>query len=576
MELAATGNERTPSHVESTLDTQSENLLVAPSSSNRVSPQLSSASIDFRQRGPGISSSPDQRGSNLILASGHDQQLQRQGQSAGFFERLSSVELLFMISSLMFLVLLAVGLAASYLCFRRQSRRRGVDRRASAILRRKRHYPAQSVGPMQAAPPSSYLDRMLPSSLRPDTRYMSPAYLVAGAAPASSSPESELSHSGLLAAPTSQAYFYSNRAFAPDLAGVKQATYLAPIGITSSTGRRDSNQYTSYGQPTISRACRHLAPERAPLPVPPAPPVKQRHLVASRGHQYTPAGYAVASSKYKVPEVNYTDYQSRALLENGRPLWRAKSMSKASSMKHRESSGQHEASAATLSRQRPRSYVPERLWSTEANNNNYQDEEPPNKRPPKLYLKSIEDSYITKLTEIHEQEFMKRDNTRPLSMAEWRKISVNSRKPTDLGSQSVSVSASSAESSSGSLGNVVVSDDISGQQRMFNSTGRSNLRSLTELDVNFARSLLRPANRKSPAPSLRAARSLDRLASRPREFSSGRSSRPASESRDRSNSDPEVRCEQRSSSPDLILSPDYEHARLELAGPTPGNTVSYV
>lgn len=516
-----------------------------------------------------MSGPTEQRGGNLILASGADHQLQRQGQPASFIERLSSVELLFMISSLMFLVLIALGLAASYLCFRRQTRRRGADKRASAILRGKRHYPTtQALGSIQATPgQGSYLDRMLPANMRPSGRYVTPTYVVAGPGPVSSSPESELSHSGLLG-PSSQAYFYGNRAFVGDAGGAKQpAGYLAPIGFSTTPARRETSHY-AYGQSAVNGTCRHLVPERAPLPPlpPPPPPIKQRPAASTRSSQYNLA-YAASGSKYKAqPEARYMDYQSRAPSGQSESVWRAK----AASLRHRAPGSLLGASAATLNRHRPRSYVQEPVWPPEANNNSYcKHDELPRKRAPKLYLKSIEDSYITKLTEIHEQEYMKRDTTRPLGLAEWRKFSLAPKKAASHFDNQSSASSSNTEL-----------DDDSGRQQVFNSVGQTNLRSLTELDVNFARSLLRPSGRKSPAASLRTARSLDRLADRDR-LSANEPSRPASEvceARERSSSNPEVGVHPRapSCSPDLILSPDYDHARLELSGPTPGNTVSYV
>uniref|UniRef100_A0A6G1SLP7 ZP domain-containing protein n=1 Tax=Aceria tosichella TaxID=561515 RepID=A0A6G1SLP7_9ACAR len=99
---------------------------------------------------------------------------------------------------------------------------------------------------------------------------------------------------------------------------------------------------------------------------------------------------------------------------------------------------------------------------------------------PKLILKSIEDSFVTNLTEIYGQEYKKRDTTRPLSLAEWR-----SRQPMRRGP------------APGEPGGAPTNHEHAGESQpddvMEHGTmGQTNLRSLTELDVNFAKSMLRP------------------------------------------------------------------------------------
>lgn len=215
----------------------------------------------------------------------------------------------------------------------------------------------------------------------------------------------------------------------------------------------------------------------------------------------------------------------------------------------------------------------------------------------KIVLKSIEDAYITNLTEIEEQEYMKRDSTRPLGLEEWRAVQPRARIQVDLGS-------SKRENSESPAGRLVstqttATSDEEDEEQRYQSTGATNLRSLTELDVNFAKSLPALAATSAPPPdhglSLRPAASADRLI--------GVTENEEQSRKQRSNSYPEVGAsgsgdnntrrheegssgrkeaqENRGESPDLILSPEYDYNRLEFEPPgeankSSHNSVSYV
>lgn len=219
-----------------------------------------------------------------------------------------------------------------------------------------------------------------------------------------------------------------------------------------------------------------------------------------------------------------------------------------------------------------------------------------------IVLKSIEDAYITKFTEIYEQEYMKRDSTRPLAFNEWRAMQprgniVGRDNNESESSESVGVSGGGG----GKLVSAHTTSDEDDEEQRYQSTGATNLRSLTELDVNFAKSM--PTLTATPFGSpLNTARSAERLIG----IDDGLNVRDGGR-KQRSSSVPEVgdgshktpmtaaaasatlitdgnlEREKQSGpeSPDLILSPDYHYNRLEFEPPgeaskSSHNSVSYV
>lgn len=248
-----------------------------------------------------------------------------------------------------------------------------------------------------------------------------------------------------------------------------------------------------------------------------------------------------------------------------------------------------------------------------------------------IILKSIEDAYITNFTEIYEQEYMKRDSTRPLALNEWRamqpraKINQVPRKGGSINNEIVKQRErdndefESSEVAGGKLVSTQTTSDEDDEEQKYQSAGATNLRSLTELDVNFAKSLPTLASTTPVGSPLKPAASVDRLTGADDELGVvGESSR-----KQRSNSVPEVRDgrgqmeksssgrgeysnngkvsatkkvataslvagsnletnkQNRPESPDLILSPDYDYNRLEFEPPDEAsksshNSVSYV
>lgn len=138
---------------------------------------------------------------------------------------------------------------------------------------------------------------------------------------------------------------------------------------------------------------------------------------------------------------------------------------------------------------------------------------------PKIVLKSIEDSFITNYTEIYEQEYMKRDSMQPLSLNKWRQSVVAAGGAGGRTRATQKCSSSSATSvdnndddddeddgaSATNAGIVMTSDD----NHRFTLNQSNNLRSLTELDVNFAKSTLPMQLNKTSAGEQRHRSSSD-------------------------------------------------------------------
>lgn len=111
----------------------------------------------------------------------------------------------------------------------------------------------------------------------------------------------------------------------------------------------------------------------------------------------------------------------------------------------------------------------------------------PTTNAPRILIKSIEDSYIRKLTEIDTNDYLSRDSRQPLSLAQWRDLIAKNqhqqehhhqRQRADSQEHIDSWRADSTAETSGS--------------------NLANLRSLSEIDISFAKSALadQPSNRQ--------------------------------------------------------------------------------
>lgn len=727
------------------IETISENLVVAPSGGGQqfgqqLNPYQAAtgnrpgASIrQPQQQRPSNNQLPadlfDQRNS-FVAGQGVAMEGSAATQQPNYFERLSSIELLFLISSLMFLVLLTLGLAGSFYCFRRQAHQRASGQRASAILKRKRRYlsPAAMAGPT------------LQQYQRQQQQRGGPLAPIS----ASPSPGSDLSGRGLLAGSSSSLSAighpaglpHYNRAYQPEPPSGSMQRFLASAGghhyasqfsadaqphqvgvrgfvrggpTADSThhkraqppvmGRRDTiySQANGGGVPVVPRGqpARHQHPPRIAQTKlmgstfaggrlePEQPTDGQPLLLLNSGpahygpqephHQYRgrPAMRAklqhepgLVSAQYALVNKPHQHHLRAAeIYGDQQQLWRAKSLSSVQQVsdgmrdferkpypiggtlsRHKQAIGDqhrhHHLAPVRLSERELRRAEYEDLKhelqfsasssgscsesEAEPNNNNQSNnineflranargslgekQRPKLKPKPKILLKSIEDSYITNFTEIHEQEYMKRDTMRPLSMAAWRAVQPPTSKPN--AHKDAYMEARYDEDRSGSERDREQEEEEEEQRY---PSAQTNLRSLTELDVNFARL---PESGKS---SLRPTVSMDHVLKLGLSGVEGQASRPKMAQQaqgfeqsgvgahppERSNSVPDVGASSqadesmratgqrlgpnqssssalaRPQSPDLILSPDYDYDRLELKSTdspsSTHNSVSYV
>ena len=605
---------------------------------------------------------------SLDLSNPERTQQQQQQQQQTFLERLSSVELLFLISCLMFLVLLVFGLVASYYCFRRQANR-NANQRASAILKRKRRFvgPTGALGQQAAISPAGLQQRLYRhhQQQQQQQHFQRPP----------SSPESDLSGRGLLAGRP----YMLNRAFVTD-----SGAYLKPVyaGPQPANGRAGQQRFWSAEQKPIvgrreastggqqldgqlgyaaGRQQRHLLPaarHRQAMAAAAAAngqsgwssmrparsnadfsPASQQEERLFAGHSHEPLllfgpDYPASSSARPQLAAQTKEAAKCALVSKARQvhaartspsLWRAKSLSSVQAGEPRTWQRDNTRAGGTLSRhelflqgngkqrlclrggepaarqlgrfrqesdERPElsseSETAERASGAGSSNiNAIGAGQPP--RESKILLKSIEDSYITNFTEIHEQEYMKRDSRRPLNLAEWRRaIQLG-------GPRAASRGGGSSESESGSGGGSGGDSDGFASEREQEDeaeryqSAQTNLRSLTELDVNFAKSLLMPAR---PSRSLAGSsssgsgsdsgdgntnRSAGRQADAPKADEGDSAASRGAELRAPTEA-VQATATERPQSPDLILSPDYDYSRLELGGSSSpaNNSVSYV
>lgn len=585
------------------IETLSENLVIAPNGQQH----LSDSSYTNRLGPTRQQADPfNQRNSALLDPSiaGNQQDPGRSG--FPFISGLSSIELLFLISTLMFLVLLALGLTASYYCFRRHANRRSTER-ASAILKRKRRYvsPSNLLSAHQAAAAAAAAANA-PSNMQHH-------YYPGGQQP--SSPDSDLSARSLLAAghyaPTPARYAL-NRAFVPDQPKPKQYAAISshPTYKQQVIGRRGETAYAQPGYPqphylATHRRSSQFSPMVSGYATGRAGKERWPLYLINNAEESNNASQSLSLSRAKsLSSVNHPALQRQwAAATGGRRGGQPATVSRACGPVRWSSEADDRASTIRVSnsqrRHRKQSPATDALGKSdkldlEMNNNNNDTDHVEylavKHHKPKLVLKSIEDSFITNVTEIHEQEYTKRDSLRPLDLAEWR-----SMQPQVMKKRHRKRSSSTSDNSgvddllpsppllSGEQGRKVASGE---DEDFYLSEANANLRSLTELDVNFARSLLAGPSLAPPPQQttdfLRPAVSADQLAQS--DYATPTSLAASRQGERRASSVPEVAVERDSSrplseSPDLILSPEYDCSRLELARPKSSlsqNSVSYV
>ena len=539
------------------------------------------------------------RNDNLLFrqrTSGADQLLDPSLQTGGRqrlasnAERFASIELLFLISTLMFLVLLALGLAGSYLCLRRHRQALGAKDRAGAILRRKRRHLSSS--PVQVQPLAA------PAASHPPHRYgahhhrhLLPATGAAGGhtnralyanqkqlfvpfAGAPSSPESELSDQVLLPAAPGGALAggVPTGGSSYTLARRDPTHGYAPPSVV--LGRRDE---LYAGQQVAGRPRPHHQPDE------PAPE-QHRHRTLGRASTREPllklatgSRQQVAGEPHRAQSMQQLDQDQRrahlgAVWDNEPGAGRAATLARqrlpvrprqaarpaAPVGRPRQLAREHHFDIRQLHRPASRSGGSASDSEAETNNNHNHWREADSKPEaaqlakggrPRLVLKSIEDSFVTNFTEIYEQEYLKRDVTRPLSWLEWR-----SSQP----ARPASPSSQSPPSSSSSRAGPGEEEPAGG------GPTSGGLRSLTELNVNFAKPPEEPGDEPSERPAV--GQSLASEAEPPTtRAGSGGQVEPAA----RRGSDGE----------DLVVSPEYASGRDRLrlvSSPTSQDSVSYV
>lgn len=608
----------------------------------------------FRQRNANIvaaNNSPESTPSGIVLTGGVQEINQPSSSSTsssrGFLDRLTSLELLFLVSSLMFLVLLALGLLGTYYCFRRR-RRPSSSHQASAILsgRKRRGY----LGPVGGRAARQALERafQVPAAdvgalrqhhqRQQQQQYGHPAGSYYHAhlshpAPSSSSPESDLSQQVLLPA--------GGQPIMRPTFGDTQKHYHSSQHVQPVVGRRDGALY-GYAQPnigghlaTLGRKSQQQQHQQHYLQPAELSRHLQRHQPATLGRasarepllklapqlvRELPAEAAHRQVEFSADPLQHARHHQAALSRarslqqlqadssqpNGRHLDGWQSLSR----RHQHQQQQvrlvpvqaRRSSSSARPRQMPKVPGPalarpkplefqrdHRLntWADEQRtsassssssssdneielNNNDSNHLAANKQP-RLYLKSIEDSFITNVTEIHEQEYEKRDSRMALSWAQWR-----ARQPVDQ-----------------QTGGRHHDDDPY-------PSNQANLRSLTELDVNFAKLIhlkqldgdddddeddkTSSGGAKRPPPEGQLSEG-QRTApggvpigglEKDKAAVPGATGTVAAAAAATATTDNKTEAKS-PASPDLVISADYELGRLKLAGsPSSQGSVSYV
>lgn len=182
-----------------------------------------------------------------------------------------------------------------------------------------------------------------------------------------------------------------------------------------------------------------------------------------------------------------------------------------------------------------------------------------NNDPPRLVVKSIEDSFIKKFTEIESQEYMSRDTRQVLSLAEWRKcladanaIASNQQEHNIVTKPNSKLERGREDDDDGSL-----KDDESWRdsgEASGSNLATTQLRSLSEVDISFAKppaaSNQNTVNRKvkDGAPFT----DLDKEKTKQNSSSDSQTDKKSKANDTKGDSTETI------NSPDLIISPEYK------------------
>lgn len=572
------------------IETMSESLLVAPASGTKSNHLVESfgndSDNDFNPRQPsgnqlfgyGTSlsrfrepSSPNpQRNNAIILLDDSNQQSPASSISSGpmqFLDRLSSIELLFLISSLMFIVLMALGLAGSYYCLRRR-RRMHREQTASNMLRAVHRRAAsgrptqQILSPRQYAytpsssithhnhlshhshhQPHRHLGSGNTTGQSSNAHYTTPAATIAAlSAPLSSasSPDSDLSGRGhLLNSSTGGGHYARNQLLDYERHTLASGKHHAPVGGRRGKGNNNDldQQQAGVGRAaTLNRQPRHLpahwSTKRARQQPTSGqwymlPPPKQPSTGLYRVSEAAPAGSLRRSSTMQhdpsqghdneafvcrtrsfvspaaaagqvISDENDNNNNNNIDIDDQRTLVGDNSTELRPPTSQRTTTNycnslarQHEHLLKHQRQQLRRHYLAQQQKDKQQQVTDEDDDNDDPNRKARLVLKRIDDSYVTNITEIVEKEYLERDSTRPLGWAEWR------RAAHEAAATGNSRNRSRAKRQNEDRATSSDSDDSDGDNNyrssMLASAAGGGMRSLTEVDVDFTRSLMRNA-----------------------------------------------------------------------------------
>lgn len=192
-------------------------------------------------------------------------------------------------------------------------------------------------------------------------------------------------------------------------------------------------------------------------------------------------------------------------------------------------------------------------------------------RRPRLVVQRIEDAYITRFSEIESQDWRMRDNREPLSLRDWRAMQPN-------------MSSKRRDGNEDNQGKVVSDEEGEGEEDIGDSPSSilGNLRSLSEIDVSFAR---------QDGTTTKGDKSTEETVTTNNQFrANSDNTKTVDTSKEKAIKGAEY---ERIESPDLIISPEYDvddgsfdrlrdlsskiKLRQEQRKPTsPDNSVSYV
>lgn len=426
------------------------------------------------------------------------------GGQSHFLDRLSSIELLFLISSLMFLVLLALGLATSYYCLSSGAKRgRARRRRAAQLPSLASRRPGDSTGAAS----------------------LGPALLLSGSGGGGGG-QRTLSADEMLKRQQQQRHVYpaSGHAHAPTAgwpaaqaapllyAGGKQVTPLRRAH-TQTVGRAPLQSSSSPDEATSDLSSGHqvLLPASSTRPSHqalggathslgrPTKTATLRPLVLGRRGTSSAAGQpaeTVYAERLGQTSANTLGrrYQQQHHQRHLDALGRISgpSAAKPQEATYAASYGLNGRQGRQTGPARARQWTGGRRGDTGSHTLGPECDQSGAASgagsQPRLVLQCIDDTFITKFTEVEEQEYTKSDSMNvPLSWADWAAASNAALRAEVASRPSASARLPSASSTSiSSAGSTADEEDDEAR-----SLQQANLRSLTELDVNFAKSLLR-------------------------------------------------------------------------------------